>query len=172
MGIQKKLCFLHPVFFHQELTHSEIFLIRSRFLGWLYIILSNLFYFSFRFYTNGVLSITIGLIGIIVNIAGIAFMAKKRLKIAFHKLMIFLAVWDLCILILIIYCISLPVVHKSMMESVVYKVLFKYGLPLIHICMTGSIYSTLVLTIDRWVYRLTSMCIVKNRLRDWPLQCK
>ena len=76
-------------------------------------------------------------------------MAKKRLKIAFHKLMIFLAVWDLCILILIIYCISLPVVHKSMMESVVYKVLFKYGLPLIHICMTGSIYSTLVLTIDR-----------------------
>ena len=63
--------------------------------------------------------------------------------------MIFLAVWDLFILILIILCLTLPTLFPMFIQTNAYKNAFRFGVPIIQISITGSIYSTLALTIDR-----------------------
>lgn len=88
-------------------------------------------------------------IGIVINVMGIALMVfQRRKRNNFHKLVIFLAVWDLLILIMISGCLILPVLSPSYNEIMAIW-MFRYAMPFTQILVTGSIYSTLTLTIDR-----------------------
>ena len=109
----------------------------------------NLSVFSYEYYSNGILSMIIASIGIVINVMGIAVMVfQRRKRNNFHKLVIFLAVWDLLILIMISGCLILPILSPSYNELIAFW-MFRYAMPFTQILVTGSIYSTLMLTIDR-----------------------
>ena len=88
-------------------------------------------------------------IGIVINVMGIAVMVfQKRKRVNFHKLVIFLAFWDLLILIMMSGCFILPVLSLTYHEKMAFW-MFRYAVPFTQILVTGSIYSTLALTVDR-----------------------
>ena len=88
-------------------------------------------------------------IGIVINVMGIAVMVfQKRKRVNFHKLVIFLAFWDLLILIMICGCFILHELSTKYHEKMAFW-MFRYAVPFTQILVTGSIYSTLALTVDR-----------------------
>ena len=108
--------------------------------------------FRFEYYFNGIISMVIALIGIMINVMGIAYLSvmvfQRRKRINFPKLVIFLAFWDLSILIMMSGCFILPVLSTMYRENIAFW-MFRYAIPFTQILVTGSIYSTLALTIDR-----------------------
>ena len=110
------------------------------------------FVFSFAYYFNGIISIIIASIGIVINLVGITYLSvvvfRRKKRINFHKLVIFLAFWDLLILIMICGCFILPILSSKYHEEMA-SLMFRYAVPFTQILVTGSIYSTLALTLDR-----------------------
>ena len=75
----------------------------------------------------------------------------SRPQATFHSLMIFLAIWDLSFLVIAICFFALPELSRDYFNNF-YLLMVPYGLPIGQILLTGSIYSTLALTVERWVY--------------------
>ena len=90
----------------------------------------------------------IAAMGIVINILGISNFLNRNMKFVFHKLMIFLALWDLSILIMMIWLFTFPVLNYSYEDSIKTPI-FRYGFPIFHISLTGTIYSTLALALER-----------------------
>ena len=65
--------------------------------------------------------------------------------------MIFLAIWDLSFLVIAICFFALPELSRDYFNNF-YLLMVPYGLPIGQILLTGSIYSTLALTVERWVH--------------------
>ena len=109
--------------------------------------------FSFEYYFNGIISIIIASVGIVINVVGITYLSvvvfRRKKRIDFHKLVIFLAFWDLLILIMICGCFILPILSSKYHEEMA-SLMFRYAVPFTQILVTGSIYSTLALTLDRY----------------------
>ena len=74
----------------------------------------------------------------------------SRPQATFHSLMIFLAIWDLSFLVIAICFFALPELSRDYFNNF-YLLMVPYGLPIGQILLTGSIYSTLALTVERWV---------------------
>ena len=91
-------------------------------------------------------------IGVVINVMGIGYLSavvfRRKKRINFHKLVIFLAFWDLLILIMICGCFILPELSSKYHEKMAFW-MFRYAVPFTQILVTGSIYSTLALTVDR-----------------------
>ena len=75
----------------------------------------------------------------------------SRPQATFHCLMIFLAIWDLSFLVIAICFFALPELSRDYFNNF-YLLMVPYGLPIGQILLTGSIYSTLALTVERWVH--------------------
>ena len=107
-------------------------------------------FFRFRFYIKGVIGLSIALMGILINVFGIIFLARRKTLALFHKLIISLAIWDISVLIMITGCYILPTLSIKYYQNI-FNPYYPYGLPIVQISVTGSIYSTLFLTIERYV---------------------
>ena len=107
--------------------------------------------FSIKFVIEGMLILIIGVIGMFGNTMGIAmFSGLKERQLKFHRLMILLFVYDNAYILLSILVFSLPQLNE------VYKVKYlKYVaptvLPLVHISLTGSVYSTVAISLERYL---------------------
>ena len=88
--------------------------------------------------------------GILINVFGIIFLARRKTLALFHKLIISLAIWDISVLIMISGCYILPTLSIKYYQNI-FNPYYPYGLPIVQISVTGSIYSTLFLTIERYV---------------------
>ena len=71
-----------------------------------------------------------------------------RPQATFHSLMIFLAIWDLSFLVIAICFFALPELSRGYFNNF-FLLMVPYGLPIGQILLTGSIYSTLALTVER-----------------------
>ena len=113
--------------------------------------------YSFEYYAEGVIPIMLSCIGIMINFMGIFFMSiqihfmGRRWKIVFFRLMIFLAVWDMLTLILLIFTNFKPKTNEKFRDSDTYKKWGRILLPMTSVCITGSIYTTIALTLDRYL---------------------
>ena len=92
-------------------------------------------------------------LGISMNLSGIIILLSKQKthKSIFHKLIIFLAIWDLSYLTFSL--ITLIVFFHNPNSS---YVLNTYAYPVQFTLLTGSIYSTIAMTLDRYlpIYRI------------------
>ena len=86
------------------------------------------------------ISLTFTFAGLVVNIYGIIFLLyKKKTRYVFQKLMIFNALWDISILVLMIVGFSLPLRCQSDTKEIVSRNLFRFGVPIMHISLTGIV---------------------------------
>ena len=103
----------------------------------------------FKYWVDGPIGFTIAIIGLAVNFVAIVILAKQRVQRTFHLLMIFLSCWDFSYLILSILCFALPLLSTYYRDNMsVY--LIPYVIPLAQLCLSGSCYSTIALTVERY----------------------
>ena len=104
-----------------------------------------------EFILERVLLIIIGCLGIVGNLCIIGIFTRLRNRQIFHRLMIMLASFDTLYILFSFFIFSLPSIFKSYDDSAFYNYLLPIILPLNHIALTGSVYSKLSITIERYL---------------------
>jgi len=114
-------------------------------------------------WTEGVVLPVICGIGIFGNIASILVLTNKEidLKPSFVNILICLAFYDLMFEILAILMYSLPNISPEYHETI-FPHLLPYLLPLIHITLTGSVYTTIAVAMERCVTVMAPFTQVKS----------
>ena len=107
--------------------------------------------YRFKYWVDGPIGFTIAVIGLAVNFIAIVILAKQRVQRTFHLLMIFLSCWDFGYLILSLLCFALPITSSYYRDHLSIH-LIPYVIPLAQVCLSGSCYSTIALTVERYVY--------------------
>ena len=121
-----------------------------------------------QFYIEGVVLLIFGIFGTIGNVAAIVVFARQNLQKSFHALMLSLAAFDLLFITtcVLIYCI--PQFSLDYAHSAGYKYSFPWVKSIAEVAMTGSIYFTMAITIERYVtvchpfYRVSHSWPAKN----------
>ena len=103
------------------------------------------------FWVEGVLLIIVGIFGIVGNLAAIAVFARQHLQKNFHALMLSLSIFDLIYIIASIFLFGMKELNESYRTMGINFLLFPWGLPIAQIGITGSIYFTLAITVERYV---------------------
>ena len=105
-----------------------------------------------KHYLIAYIEIAIEVLGILMNLSGIVVLSLKQKthKSIFHKLVIFLAVWDLSYL-----TFSLMTLIVFFQNPNLFYALNRYAYPVQFTLLTGSIYSTMAMTLDRYLHLCT-----------------
>ena len=108
-------------------------------------------YFSFsriNYWLNGPIGFPLAFLGLILNAVALYKLAKQRNNKTFHTLMMFLACWDFGYLFFNQFLYALPVLSKSYKENV-FNWILPYLTPMAQICICGSCFTTVALTVER-----------------------
>jgi len=104
----------------------------------------------FKFIVEGILLVFFGGIGLLGNLSCIViFIQKKTLK-CFHFLMLWLALFDSLYIINSILLFGIPSLYSDIYAENWYGYLVPIMLPLAQIGLTGSIYLTVAISIERY----------------------
>lgn len=115
---------------------------------------------------EGVLLLSVGILGIIGNIASIVvFTIRLKIQRNFHALMICLAIFDLIYIIANILIFTIPLFSDNYLTSGTYYYVMPWALPIAQIGMTGSIYFTMAMTAERY---LTVCHPFYRHSHNWP----
>ena len=118
-----------------------------------------------EYYIEGVFKLIIGTFGIIGNVAAIVVFTRKTLQKSFYALMLSLAAFDLLYIVTSILCYGIPPLSDQYKESEMYKCNFFWIRALAKIAMTGSIYFTMAIAVERYV----TVCHPFYRVsHSWP----
>ena len=109
----------------------------------------HVIFFRFKYWLDGPIGLTVATTGLLVNLVAIIILAKQRVQRTFHLLMIYLSCWDFGYLVLSILCFALPVISAHYRDNVSIH-LIPYVIPLAQVCLSGSCYSTIALTVERY----------------------
>eukprot|EP00093_Oithona_nana_P008765 08765.XXX_270950_269375_1 [CDS] Oithona nana genome sequencing. len=93
----------------------------------------------------------ISLFGLIGNISAIVLFTTMKRQLKFHRLMMMLSAFDLIYVALSFMLFALPKLYPEFEESGAHSIFLPKALPLAQIALTGSIYSTLAITIERYL---------------------
>ncbi|XP_023324623.1 FMRFamide receptor [Eurytemora carolleeae] len=111
-------------------------------------------YFTFHFLVDGILLVAVGLLGVVGNIFCIVWFSRKLVQRAFHQLMLTLAVFDLLYVVISLILFGVPGLFPWVYDFVEFNHLISIILPFAQIGLTGSIYLTLAISIERY----TTVC--------------
>ena len=112
-------------------------------------------------YLIAYIEIPIAVLGILSNLSGIIVLSlkQKTKESIFHKLIIFLAVWDFSYL-----TFSLMTLIVFFQNPNLHCALHKYAYPIQFTLLTGSIYSTIAMTLDRYLSTYVSVILTSKEI--------
>jgi len=117
------------------------------------------------FIVEGISLLIVGLIGILGNVSAILVFSRQSVQKNFHALMVSLSAFDLLYILGMILVFSIKELNNDYIVSGVYYYLLPWVLPFIQIGMTGSIYFTMAITVERYV----TVCHPFYRVsHSWP----
>jgi len=105
---------------------------------------------KFQFLVEGVLLILFGLIGTLGNISCIVIFSQKSSIKCFHYLMLWLAIFDSLYILNSVLLFGIPTLYADIRGESWYAHLVPMMLPLAQIGLTGSIYLTVSISIERY----------------------
>ena len=92
------------------------------------------------------------LIGLIGNLVLIIFFSRKRNKLSFYGLMIMLSAYNVLMITMDFLIFSVPLLSTHFEESIFYNHhVIKVGYTLLEVGVTGSIYSTIAVSVERYL---------------------
>ncbi|TRY79518.1 hypothetical protein TCAL_11677 [Tigriopus californicus] len=105
-----------------------------------------------RFFVEGVTQLIVGIIGLVGNMLSIAVLCRRDmdLKPMFRQILVTLISFDIGCIIFNLLLFSLPLLSNSYSEGV-FPYIVPVVLPFAQISLTGSIYCTLAVAIERYV---------------------
>ncbi|XP_059087453.1 FMRFamide receptor-like [Tigriopus californicus] len=104
---------------------------------------------QYQFWCDGVLLVIIGLGGFVGNLMALVVLSRPKLRDVFHQLLLALACFD----ILYIICGGVSYTFRAFQaQSDIYTYLFPHLIyPLSHVAVTGTIFMTLAISIERYL---------------------
>ena len=102
------------------------------------------------FYIEGVGIITVGMIGLAINLMAIRLLLVTKHRHIFHNLLLSLTVYDFLQITLSIACFALPQLSTSYRNTVLIHTI-PFLIPLAQITLSGSSFTTVALTVERYV---------------------
>ena len=119
----------------------------------------------YKYYCDGVLVLTIGLVGILGNICSILVLSRPRLQDCFHQLLIALASFD----ILYIVCGGVNYTLRAFeFRSDVYTLAFPHFIyPFSNIGMCGTIFMTVAISIERFLGICYPLHLPPHNRKSW-----
>ena len=120
-------------------------------------------YHDGREFTFEIVLLTIvGSFGIVGNTAAIVMFVRMKDQMNFHRIMIMLSTFDSILILLNI--VTFVYLHFSeSFNAVGYHYIAQFMLPVAQIAMTGSIYSTMAITVERYLIACKPFYVVSNR---------
>jgi len=103
------------------------------------------------FSIEGIALLHVGILGIVGNVAAITVFARQHLQRNFHALMMSLSAFDLLYILASILLFSIPQFNVNYRQSAFYNYILPWTLPLAQVSITGSIYFTMAITVERYV---------------------
>ena len=92
------------------------------------------------------------LVGLISNLVLIIFFSRKRNKLSFYGLMIMLSTYNVLMITMDFIIFSVPLLSNQFEDSIFYNHhVIKVGYTLLEIGVTGSIYSTIAVSVERFL---------------------
>ena len=92
------------------------------------------------------------LVGLIGNLVLIIFFSRKRNKLSFYGLMIMLSTYNVLMITMDFIIFSVPLLNNDFEDSIFYNHhVIKVGYTLLEIGVTGSIYSTIAVSVERFL---------------------
>ena len=113
-----------------------------------------------------VLLILIGILGFIGNLCTLCIFSRLRKRKTFHNLMMMLAIFDTFYILFNLFLFTFPSMIPEYDDSAFYNYLLPVILPLNHIAMTGSIYSKLAITTERYLVVCHPYYLMSHRWKD------
>ena len=104
-----------------------------------------------KFLFEAVFLLIIGILGILGNISSIVIFSRIKKQLKFHRLMMMLAIYDTFCILFSIVIFTIPLVSSNFMTSGLYHYIIPKALPLVQIAMTGSVYSTIAISVERYL---------------------
>ena len=101
-----------------------------------------------EYWIDGPIGFSLASIGLVFNCVAIYNLAQKRCHKTFHSLLMLLFIWDFGYLLFSQFLFALPEMSTSYKEKT-FLYLVPYLLPLIQICLSGSCFTTVALTVER-----------------------
>ncbi|XP_023347416.1 FMRFamide receptor [Eurytemora carolleeae] len=108
----------------------------------------------FGFIMEGILLVCIGGLGLIGNCLCIITFSRMAVQKNFHRLMLTLAIYDILYIVTSILLFGIPSLYPAVYNQSTFKHLVPILLPLIHVGLTGSIYLTVAIALERY----TTVC--------------
>lgn len=93
----------------------------------------------------------VGALGIIGNVAAICLFSRQSIQLKFHRLMMMLATYDLFYILLSLILFTVPQISEAYNTSGAHFYVLPRALPLAQMSLTGSVYSTLAITVERYL---------------------
>ena len=106
---------------------------------------------SMEFVFEVVLLSTIGALGIAGNTAALVLFSRQSKQLKFHRLMMMLAAYDLFYIVLSLLLFTIPQISPGYKTMGYHYHVLPRALPLAQMTLTGSIYSTLAMTVERYL---------------------
>ena len=103
-----------------------------------------------KFIIEGILLLVVGIIGLFGNTVCIIMFSRLRLQLKFHRLMILLFVYENIYLMFTLLVFSVPQLSENY-RSRFLKHLVPIILPVVQIALTGSVYTTLAISLERYL---------------------
>merc|ERR1719430_1929772 len=94
--------------------------------------------------------VSIGGVGLSGNLLCVFFFSRDQAQKSFHHLMVFLAIFDIIYIIMALLLFGLPELYNGVRDLAWYARMVPIMLPLAQIGLTGSIYLTVAIAIERY----------------------
>ena len=111
-----------------------------------------------------VLILVIGFFGVCGNIGAIHRFSRLKRATKFHHLMMLISMYDLLCISMIVSIFSIPHISDAYKASAFYNYFAPIALSLTQVALTGSIYTTLAITIERYLIVCHPFYVVSQ---DW-----
>ena len=105
---------------------------------------------DFPFYIEGIGITVVGVIGLLINGLAIVLLTRQKTLRTFHILLVSLTFYDFLHIILSIACFSLPQLSTGYRNNVLIFIL-PYLIPCAQITLASSGFSTVALTVERYI---------------------
>jgi hypothetical protein len=119
---------------------------------------------AFQYYVEGVGILAVGSVGVVINIVALYILFRKQVMRNFHLLMCSLALYDLVSLILDIGCFAVGKFSVYYRDNILMFAI-PYVIPLTQISLTGSCYTTIAITIERFLAIRLPFFIQKHNVK-------
>ena len=103
---------------------------------------------NIEYWIDGPIGLSVTFIGLIFNSIALYTLAKQECHKTFHSLLMLLSVWDFGLLFFDQFIFALPELSEYYKENLFLHIV-PYFVPMAQICLSGSCFTTVALTVER-----------------------